>query len=406
MITTEADLRAALQTGGEIYVDSSAMITLTGGPLQVTQPTKIVGGMLSVTSGPAFEITSSNVELDRVQILGGMSSGGYESGQKLIWAKGTSTAMLENIVITQCRLFGSRGNNIWLDWCKDSTVSLNIIKRFYYSGIMLISCDGVTIQGNQVFDARMQDPVVNVYGIACTDYDNTVAARSKNITITGNRCHLIDWEAIDTHGGDGIVVTGNVVTASPRGIALVVGNASRLTAPVHCVVSGNLVNGQGARYTSREGIILVGLSTALASATVTGNMVLNHADLIHVNNTDRSRTNVAANSTPMRGWTPITMDGDFEGATGSLAPEYLIDGDAVWIRGAARPTGSARDVIGHIADPSAWPASTTMVGYVQGSLPGSGNGMIGVQSDGTVRFYYHTGSDTAWYHLNGSYRAI
>jgi hypothetical protein len=405
MLTTEAEIRAALQDGGEIYIDSSTLIPLSGA-LQVTKPTKIVGGMFSITSGPAFEITSSNVELDRVQVLGGMSSGGYDPSQKIIYAHGTQGAMLENIVVNQCRLFGSRANNIWLEWVKDSTVSLNIVKRFYYSGIMLISCDGITVQGNQVFDARMQDPVVNVYGIACTDLDNTELARSRNISITGNRVHLIDWEAIDTHGGDGITITGNVVTASPRGIALVVGNSTRVTAPVNCVVSGNLVNGSGARYPSKPGIFLGGIATALADATVSGNTVLNHSTPFFVNHVDRSKTTIGGNSVPVKDWSPIVMDGDFEGATGSLAPMYMIDGDMVWLRGAVKPVGSARDVIGRIGDENAWPSGTTMVAYVQGSQNGSGNGMVGVHSDGTLRFYYHTGTDTAWYHLHGSYRAV
>lgn len=296
MITSERALEAALAAGGVVAVDSSVEIELTA-PQRITRPTRLIGGSFRVSAQAAFRITSSQVEITGTTIVGPGVSGTRDPEQKFLYAQGSADQRLTGITIHGNTLFGSCSDNIWLEWCADTRVQDNIINNYLYSGVMIISGDGVDITGNTIENAPLSEGVVNTYGIALTDLDNTVAARTRNSTVTGNRVHLVDWEGIDTHGGDRITVTGNTVTACSRGVALVVGNPSRSTAPTNCVVSDNYVNGEGARGSLREGIILVGTPNFLADGTITGNHIAGaYPRPIQVDHVDRKRTHIGQNS--------------------------------------------------------------------------------------------------------------
>lgn len=403
LVTTEAELRAAVTAGGEVYVDTGTSITLTS-PVDVTVPVRIIGGTYSVPSGVGFHVTSSNVEFNRVRMGGGWSyAGGHDPGQKLIYVQGTATSKLENISIHDSFFSGSRADNVWLEWVKDSYVSDNIIKRYLYSGVMLISCDGVVVNGNNIWDSPLVGQL-NCYGIAATDLDNTEAARSRNCLITGNRVHLVDWEGIDTHGGDGITVTGNTVTACPRGIALVTGNSTRVASPTRCVVSGNNVDGAGSRQTVREGIWLGGIANVPADGVVTGNIVTNFDKAFSTPYVDRGKTFVGGNNVPFVDWTLIDMD-EFT-AHGTWPPEFMIDGNTVTVRGAGYPKTGTSKIYGTIPNVFAAPSELSMVGAVKGSDPNGSVGMFAVHPDRRVQLYYKNGTDTPAFFLSGSYEAV
>jgi Right handed beta helix region len=403
-VRTQADLAAALLVGGTIEVDSSTTITLTA-QLNVTQPTRITGGKFSVASGPAFYVTSSDVTIAGVTITGGGTSS-YDSNQKLIYVKGTSSVPLSNICIRNCTLQSSRSDNVWLEWCSDSLVTANLIYTYLYSGVMVISGVRVSVTDNVIRDAPLSVGVVNNYGIAFTDLDNTSAARSRDCQAVGNMISYIDWEAIDTHGGSGISIVGNTIVACPRGIALVVGNASRLTAPTRCTVSGNSINGTGQRQVVREGIFLGGIAGVSADGTVSGNTVTNMSPTFSLDFVDRAKTTFVGNNEYLVPWTNITLDGDYN-ANATYPPQYAVEGNTVMLRGAAIPKGSStRTVIGHLPSAFAWPSTVTMVGYVKGSNAAAGNGMIGVDTDGTVSLYYFSGTDVFSYFLSGTYQAV
>jgi hypothetical protein len=408
LVSTEEELTAALADGGEIRVDSSVVITLSQ-TMDVIRPTKLIGGTFAVDTGTAFQITSSDVEFYGARIAGGGIAAGHDGTQTLIHAAGTATSPLSNVNVNDCHLSGSRADNIWLDWCVESTVSNNTIREFLYSAVMVVSGTRVTIIGNQVSDSPLLDAAgspTNCYGIAVTDIDNTEQARSRNVLVTGNRVHAIDWEGIDTHGGDGITITGNTITACPRGIALVTGNSTRTTAPTRCVVSGNNVDGVGARQTVREGIWLGGMANVPADGVVTGNLVTGYGDKTFVTPyVDRGKMHVGGNQPAYMQWSPITLDGDFT-ANSTYTPEYKIDGNTSYLRGGVIPkSGSQRKVIGHLANPHARPEVLSFVGYTKGSNPSAGNGMVGVWPDGTIELFYSSGTDTYTYFLSGSYEA-
>lgn len=408
MITTLADLEAALLVGGDVVCDPTVTIDVTGG-VTVGLPTRLLGGSFVVSSGPAFTVTSSNVEVSGIQVTaqGGTS---LDTTQKLIYALGTQTAPLTGIDVHDCRLSGSASDNVWIEWCIDSTVHACSVSDFLNSGVLIASGDGITITGNTIRNGHLVAGTVEVYGIAVTDTANTVAARSRHVTVTGNVLTEIDWEAIDTHGVDGIVVCGNTIRASRRAIALVTGNTTRVTAPVNCVVSGNHIDGTGARVTPDIGIFLAGATGLAASATITGNTISGYdsAQPISTINWDRTNTVVGGNSRAHVPWTAVTLAGGWTG-NASFPPQYMVDGNAVSFRGGVVPPSggiSAHPVIGSLSNAAAWPAERTFYATTKGSSATAGIGVLNVDTDGTFRVDYGSTSDTFTYWLTGTYQAI
>lgn len=406
MIDTESELAAALLDGGDIWCDSSVTIPLTT-TMHGTKPCRIHDGRFTRDTGPAFEITTSDVEFDRVRITGGGQAAGYDQTQKLIYARGTAATPLAGIRVHDSVFTGSRADNVWLEWCTDTAVRHNTISSYLYSGVMVISGERTDISHNTIVDAPLTDGVVNTYGIAVTDIDNTVAARSRNITITGNHVSLVDWEGIDTHGGDRLTITGNHVTACPRGIALVTGNTTRVTAPTNCLVTGNTIDAMGARRPDLIGVALSGIAGTSASATVTGNQIRGYSSPYWANYWSRGDTFIGGNNTPFLPWTPITLAADYSANT-TYRPEYMVDGNTVWLRGGVIPKSggvSARTDIGVLTNPAAWPTELTFVALSKGSNAAAGTGMIAVYPDGMVRMLYGQGTDSYTYFFSGSYQA-
>jgi hypothetical protein len=406
MITTEEELVAAVQNGGTVYCDSRVPIALSD-TVPITEPTRVVGGHFTRDTGPAFDVTSSHVEFDGVRIDGGGRDAGYDATQKLIYVHGTKGAPLTDIGVHDCRLDGSRGDNIWLEWVVASTVHHNVITRYLYSGVMVVSGDGLTIDANVIADAALSAGVANVYGIALTDLTNVAADRSRHITVSGNHVSLVDWEGIDTHGGESLTFVGNTVIGCPRGIALVVGNETRVLVPTNCVVSGNTVDATGARRPLLPGIILVGIANKPASGTITGNQIVGYPTPFHTSFWARGETFIGKNSKPLVPWSPITIGADYT-ANPTYPPQYFVDGDTVHLRGGVIPKAggvAARDAVGSLPNAAAWPDALSPVAQVKGSNPAAGTGLLAVQPSGEVQMLYGSGTDSYTYFLSGSYRA-
>lgn len=407
LVTTQIEIEARLVTGGEIRVSSLDPIDLDG-PIVVDVPCQIVGGDFVVTGGPAFVVTSSDVEFRNVSIEGGRETfdDTYDVTQKLIYAQGTQSAPLSNVQIVDCRLFNSRGDNVWLEWCTLSTVRDCVIQHFLYSGVMLLSADRVKVNDNVIEDAPLTDGVVNTYGIAISDNVNTLAGRSTNVQVTGNVVSQIDWEGIDTHGGDVISIVGNTILGCPRGVALVTGNATRVVAPTRCLVVGNTIDGADARRPLLAAIYLAGIAGVSASGTIVGNQVLTYPTPFTTTYWARADTYLAHNSKPFVNWTNITMGPDYNSSS-TYTPQFMIDGNTVHVTGGVIPKSggvSARDAIGNIPHAGAWPSRLTFIRFVKGSNPAGGNAQLAVTPGGDLQMLYGVGTDTYTYFIGGSYQ--
>lgn len=319
------ELQAALVTGGTIFV-AGGDYTISAN-LVVGKPSTILGSggnkfiLPAGSTNLGFLITSSDVTIDGLKFVGGGLASGWNSAARFIFAQGTSAAMLKNITVRNCTLDGCQSDAIRMQWVDGFTVFGNRVDGTLFSGVMTISSINGAIVANTIKNAPLSTGVVNTYGIATTDSDNTVAARSKNIRIFANTVDNIEWEGIDTHGGDGIIVIGNTVRSCPRGIALVVGNDTRVAAPTNCIVQGNYVD-YGTAATSREGISLFGnaASNILADAIITGNIVVgNFTPKYHTSTVDTNKT-ILANNSPITG----TAGGEFTTAS-VIAPSSALN---------------------------------------------------------------------------------
>jgi hypothetical protein len=405
LVTTQIELEAALVTGGEVCVSNDVTIELDA-PLNVTVPTRVVGGSFVVTGGPGFVVTSSDVEFRRVSIRGGGIDQPYDQTQKLIYVLGTAAAPLSNVRVVDCHLTDSRGDNVWLEWTRLSSVRNCVIQHFLYSGVMVLSGDRVKVNDNVIEDAPLTTGVPNVYGIAISDAVNTIAGRSTNVQVIGNTVSLIDWEGIDTHGGDVITIVGNDVLGCPRGIALVTGNATRLVAPTRCLVVGNTVDGADARRPLLYGIGLSGIAGVSASGTVVGNQVLTYTAPWQQDYWARDLTFWAANSKPHVGWRSITLGSDYTVNAGYPA-QYTVDGNTVTIRAGVIPKSGGvanRTDIGSLDKSAAWPTRLTFVRFAKGSNPGAGNAQVAVTPGGDVQMLYGVGTDAYTYFIDGTYQ--
>lgn len=410
-VTTQAGLTAALAAGGDVYVDSSVTIALTA-TQNITKPTRLIGGTFTRSTGEAFRITSSNVEITGVSITGGAgaSGGSYDESQKLVRAIGTSANRLVGINIHDNTFLQCRGDCVWLEWTVGARVCGNSMRRFLYSGVMMLSATGALISDNDISDSPLTGSVVNVYGIALTDLDNTAAARSRECAVTGNRVSLVDWEGIDTHGGDGITITGNVIVGCPRGIALVGGNTTRVMSPERCVVTGNRIDSLGLRRPIREGIILGGRSGASAEGYITGNHVTGYnGNEIFLDWWNRAYTYVGGNMPPLIPWTNIPLTSAWSvNEYVAVRPQYMVDGNVVYLRGSAYRTSSGlgADVDFSTALPAAArPSQLTLVNTIKAMNEAGGIGTIFATPEGILRVCYATTRNTSHqWSLMGSYR--
>lgn len=410
VVSTYAALVDAVAAGGLVQV-GSAPITITA-KLSVTLPTRIVGGnfVLPADAGyPAFEVTSSNVKFDGCQFTGAGTGAAYSIDSRFIYAWGTLTTYLKNVHVTNCTMVGSQTENIRFVCVRDFSVTNNTMDDFLYAGFLGLSVEDGSVSHNVVSNAIMKSPVVNVYGIALSDSVNTVAARSRNIKVIGNTVKNIPWEGIDTHGGDTIIVQGNTVISCVRGIALVVGNETRLTVPVNCVVSGNFIDKGTSAGTEREGIGLFGLSGNLASAIITGNIVKGYtaANAMFLSvYIDPLKTLIEGNSHPHIPWTSLTMDNPTAWtAHATYPPQYMVDGRTVYLRGFATAASSVSDTRVSTLPSLCWPSRRTFAGSSHGSNTAAGTGTLTVHATtGELWMNYRTGADLYSYPLECSYQ--
>jgi hypothetical protein len=409
-IATKDDLQAALLVGGDVICDTGTTIDLTGG-VAVDRPVRVVGGSFTCASGPGFLISSSDVEVAGSRFTGAGVSGTVDMTQKLIYALGTKEVPLERVSIHDCVMNGSLANNIWAEWCVDSKVVGNIIEHYLYSGVMVVSGDNVLVNSNVITDAPLSPGVSNVYGVAATDMTNVVEDRSKNITISGNTVKFVDWEGIDTHGGQDLTITGNTVVGCSRGIALVVGNSSRLAVPMNITVCGNTVDATGQRQTAREGICLFGASGLPASATITGNTILGTSTPLSVNFWERAKSFIGNNNVPLVPWTAIPLSaGSGYTANLSFPPQYMVDGKQVFTRGGVIAphggiAGTDNQTVGVLTNSAAWPIARTFYAAVKGANIAAGIGQLNIGTDGTLRIDYGNTTDQFTYWLGGAYQA-
>ncbi|MHB8398596.1 MAG: right-handed parallel beta-helix repeat-containing protein [Candidatus Limnocylindrales bacterium] len=166
----------------------------------------IRGGVITVTAGNALSVNAAGVTLDGIALHG---QGSAFAG---VWAEAASGILVTNCTATD----------------------------FAYAGIMLLSTVGGTVHECTVarigYTLTPSSPNDNAYGICASQYAGQPL--STDISFDGNTVTDIPtWHAFDTHGGQRIKFTNNVVQRCSRGIFVTTDGGTRKATQI--VVSGN-----------------------------------------------------------------------------------------------------------------------------------------------------------------------
>lgn len=284
-------IQAAIDAGGSLGVPvrfTAGRTYAADASITVTSPATLLGhgATLRARSGlTALRISSSYVTVEGLTIIGNGAET-FTPSERGILSMGTAEAPLIGCHLKDVSVHAMGGTAIRCDWWADSTITGGSLSDLAYAGIFVQSAHRVHI-GGVVVDGVHQHDAGQSYGISVTDSINTVAGRSRDVTVDGCTVRNIpQWTAISTHGGERINFTNNRVFGAHRGIVYAGGNPSRVVAPTDGIVSGNIIDGAGAGGSA--GLAVIGLATGEeATALRVGNIVKNHARLVEATTNGR-----------------------------------------------------------------------------------------------------------------------
>ena len=306
---------SSVPDGSTITCPEGDRYKLTG-PLNLAKPVTIEGGeFLPHNTGRGLNITASDVTV-RGSKFTTSSAANPDASHQIIAAVGTSSSPLRRVTAEKVVIDKSRYHGVWLEWCEDVKVRDCQITDFQYGAVMLISVTRGEVSGCVIRNALQEGTLVNSYGVAATDLVNTTEGRSKDILITRNIIDNIPkWEGIDTHGGERITITDNIVTRCRYGVVAVGGNSSRVTAPKDVVVSGNTIDSLGIEDPT-SAIKLYGIAGGPQASAMIGPNTIRGGYVMAVEATRYESTTITAQATsitngysshpaPYRSWAAV-----------------------------------------------------------------------------------------------------
>lgn len=258
-----------------------------GNPLIITSAND--GRVLTLGDHHAFDVTSDNVWIKRLRIVG---KGAHVAGvQAAIHAKGSFEHPLRRLRVENCFISGFSKYGIEGWHLHSFVVKNNHIESTAYCAVMILSGRNGLIERNSIHNVTQAKGFKNSYGIALT-HDSAsnamVNPSSESVSVRHNRIDGVpQWEGIDTHGGRDILVEGNQVINCRVGIALVPGAVADgpARAPRDFHVLFNTVRSTVTDGTRLHGIQVAGvlqegsdLSQVIEYATgrIEGNTIIGH----------------------------------------------------------------------------------------------------------------------------------
>lgn len=340
----------AIPAGARIDCPPGDKYRLTGA-LTLAKPVHIVGGSWQpLTDGSTIIVAASGVTLEDMAFPGSGTLANIDA-QRFITTAGTKATPINNLTIRDCTFYGTQHSFMWLEWVTRSRIIGNKMNRFLYAGLMLISPVDVAVEGNTVENGHIIAPVVNCYPLCATDLTNVRGDHAQDVRFVGNYVANTLWNGIDSHGGEAIQVIGNTIRKCRTGIAVTIGNSSRVVAPTRAVIVGNRVEADGLDPADIwRGIIIDGWPGNLADGTVQGNSVRGYPDRrsISLLNVDRTRTRCSGNTSPEEPWTDLPLDPGWSPYPAPNQPQYKVEDDRVHFRGIATLNDTAAGRIGTI----------------------------------------------------------
>lgn len=218
----------AAATGKSIYIPEGSYVL--SGKIELESNTRIFGlgelidnyvlvapedkeGLLHISS-------KENIIIEGITIKGqGATSGNYTLGSE-IYAINSKNIVIRDVQITdvlKCyTICAETCDNVLVDNCQ--------MVHLTHSGVTgLNTTDNLTVQNCRIVDVT--GLIGNTYPIMLNGYDYPISSPvtvGKNLKAINNYIDVVTphWEGIDAHGGNGIVITGNVVKNPYTAVAI------------------------------------------------------------------------------------------------------------------------------------------------------------------------------------------
>ncbi|MDZ4232632.1 MAG: right-handed parallel beta-helix repeat-containing protein, partial [Dietzia sp.] len=279
---------AAVAPGGRIRIPYGTLTNTTSTKLLVTKRVTIEG------HGAAIKVTNINlaglaVSADGVTILGlhfeGPNATAYSANSRAIEAIGQSaTTRLSRLSLLNCTFANWRACALWGQWVDRVKVIDCDVTSTAYGGFVFLSASNSEVRGGTIANINFVAPQNVAYGIVFTHLTAgglEAHPRSTNCKAIGVTIDGCNWEALDTHSGDGIVFSGNIMRNCTRGI-VAVPTASLGTGPLRVTITGNTIDSGRSDGGAQSGIIVRGSADGsgvvqeYATGTINGNTVIGH----------------------------------------------------------------------------------------------------------------------------------
>ncbi|MDH5134084.1 MULTISPECIES: right-handed parallel beta-helix repeat-containing protein [unclassified Microbacterium] len=278
----------AVPTGGTLVVPAGAMFRVDGQinvARAMTISTPGAGGFYSGLTGTTAQrliyITSGDVALRGLKIIGPQFAAQADQ-YGVYFTGGAAATPLQNVSVTGCDISKFAYAGIISFYAKRVKFDSNKVHDIGYAGIMLVSTVGGSVDDNDVWNITQATGFVNSYGITASRTPGSLVdqPRTANISISSNRVSDVPaWAGIDTHGGQALLISKNIITNAGTAISLVSAQNAAMAyvfAPLDMDVSGNLIDSGVTNGTRSAGVNLTGNATQRATGKITGNLVRGH----------------------------------------------------------------------------------------------------------------------------------
>lgn len=266
----------------QVYIGKS--LTVSGKGAQLCQTS---------ASTAALAVGTSDVHIDGLKITGPTPST-FDSASVAIsitgvFNAGVAPGYISKVSVTNTIIDQWNGYGILASYVDQFEATNNRLTNIVYGGITIASGKNGRVTSNTIDTINCNGtPGGNCYGIALTrrtdDSGELVSQpRTSDYAVTGNTIRNVPtWEAIDTHAGQRIAITGNTIYGTKSGIMVgTANNASSVEtyAPLLVSVAGNTMESGVTDGSASYGIVLQGAQgVEYATGSISGNTIKGYGD--------------------------------------------------------------------------------------------------------------------------------
>lgn len=283
-------------SGGTLHVGAAYRID---GQINIATPMTIQGagrgcGFYSgvgTGSQVMLNVTSSGVHLSGLMIKHAQFAAA--ANQTCVQFMGTSgTAPITDVSVESCQITRSGKYAIFAQYVSEFAFDKNVIRDHCYAGIAMLSCSSGSADNNRVGNITMTG-YTRSYGIFATRASVDLSSadpRSTDISISDNIVFdITGWDGINTHAGQNITVSNNVIRNVLKPIEIVAcPNTAGVNvyAPLEVNVIGNTITssvtdgslGAGITFVGAQGANVVGTVPEYGTGLISGNTIRGHGN--------------------------------------------------------------------------------------------------------------------------------